>query len=58
MSLYHVDKSATGYTENASLYIGSQQSVSGNTDAEKQASFSTQIALFEAGTNSAYWLTE
>lgn len=56
MSLYHVDKAAAGYTANASLNIGSQQAVSGNTDAEKQASFTAQMALFEAGTTNAYWI--
>ena len=55
-SLYHVDKNAPGYTANASLNIGTQQSVTGNTPADKQSSFASQMALFESGTTNAFWL--
>ena len=54
-SLYHVNKDAHGYTENASLNIGTQQSVTGETLAEKQSSFASQMALFESGTDNAFW---
>ena len=54
--LYHVNKEAPGYTANASLNIGDQQSVTGNTSDEKQASFALQMALFESGTSNAFWL--
>ena len=55
-SLYHVNKDAHGYTENASLNMGTQQSVTGNTIEEKQSSFASQMALFESGINNAFWL--
>lgn len=55
-SLYHVDQNAPGYTANASLNIGTQQSVTGNTPADKQSSFASQMALFESGTTNAFWL--
>lgn len=55
-SLYHVDQSAPGYVANASLNIGTQQTVTGSTQAEKQSSFTTQMRLFESGTTNAFWL--
>ena len=54
--LYHVDQSAPGYVANASLHIGTQQSVTGNTKSERESSFTTQMRTFETGTSNAFWL--